>query len=54
MNLPFDFTVNKVTQNIHVTREFAADLNLVWDAWTKAEMLDQIRPKSSFSTKNSF
>ena len=41
MNLLFDFTVYKATNTIHVTREFAADLDLVWDAFTKAEILDQ-------------
>jgi uncharacterized protein YndB with AHSA1/START domain len=41
MNLLFDFTVDKATHTIHITREFAADLDLVWDAFTKAEMLDQ-------------
>ncbi len=41
MNLLFDFTVDKATNTIHITREFAADLDLVWDAWTKAEILDQ-------------
>ena len=97
MNLLFDFTVDKATHTIHITREFAADLDLVWAAFTKAEILDQwmgpkpyrvqtkemnfrvggrwlyammnaenvplgwslaefleIRPKSSFTTKNSF
>jgi uncharacterized protein YndB with AHSA1/START domain len=45
MNL-FDFTVDKATATIYVTREFAADLDLVWDAFTKAEILDQwIGPK---------
>ena len=42
----FDFTVNKATNTISITREFAADLDLVWDAFTKAEILDQwIAPK---------
>jgi|SRR6516165_8686861 uncharacterized protein YndB with AHSA1/START domain len=41
MSLLFDFTVDKATNTIHVTREFAADLDLVWDAFTKSEMLDQ-------------
>jgi uncharacterized protein YndB with AHSA1/START domain len=41
MNLLFDFTVDKATNTIHVTREFAADLDLVWDAFTKAEILDE-------------
>jgi uncharacterized protein YndB with AHSA1/START domain len=41
MNLLFDFTVDKATSTIHVTREFAAELDLVWDAFTKADILDQ-------------
>ena len=41
MNLLFDFTVDKATATIHITREFAADLDTVWDAFTKAEILDQ-------------
>jgi uncharacterized protein YndB with AHSA1/START domain len=41
MNLLFDFTVDKATATIYVTREFAADIDLVWDAFTKAEILDQ-------------
>jgi len=41
MNLLFDFVVDKATNTIHITREFAADLDLVWDAFTKAEILDQ-------------
>jgi uncharacterized protein YndB with AHSA1/START domain len=40
MNLLFDFTVDKATATIHITREFAADLDLVWDAFTKPEILD--------------
>ena len=45
MNLLFDFTVDKATKTIYITREFAADLDLVWDAFTKAEILDQwMRP----------
>lgn len=40
-NLLFDFSVNKDSNTISVKREFAADLPLVWDAWTKPELLDQ-------------
>ncbi len=40
-SLLFDFTINKETQTVHVKREFNASLTLVWDAWTKAELLDQ-------------
>ncbi len=40
-NLLFDFTVNKETNTIHIKREFNANLELVWQAWTMAELLDQ-------------
>src|SRR5436190_4849408 len=39
--LAFDFSVNKETKSIKVKREFAAELSLVWDAYTKSEILDQ-------------
>src|SRR6185436_15900179 len=40
-SLLFDFIVNKETKTILVTREFDAELSLVWDAFTKKEILDQ-------------
>ncbi|MBL0155159.1 MAG: SRPBCC domain-containing protein [Chitinophagaceae bacterium] len=40
-NLLFDFTVDKAAKTVYITREFDADLSLVWDAFTKAELLDQ-------------
>ena len=36
-----NFTVNKATNTVFVNREFAAELPLVWDAFTKQEILDQ-------------
>ncbi|KAA9352785.1 SRPBCC family protein [Larkinella humicola] len=39
--LPVDFTVDKAAKTVFITREFAADLSLVWDAYTKPEILDQ-------------
>ena len=45
-NLVFDFTVDKETKTVFIVREFDADLSLVWDAFTKAEILDQwVAPK---------
>lgn len=41
INLAFDFSVNKENKTISVKREFAAELPLVWDAYTKSEILDQ-------------
>lgn len=44
--LLFDFTVDKAAKTVHITREFDADQSLVWDAFTKAEILDQwVAPK---------
>ncbi len=40
-SLLFDFTVDKATKTVFVTKEFAAELSLVWDAFTKQEILDQ-------------
>ncbi|MBL7722611.1 MAG: SRPBCC domain-containing protein [Chitinophagaceae bacterium] len=40
-NLLFDFTVDKSTNSVLITREFDAELSLVWDAFTKQEILDQ-------------
>lgn len=45
-DLLFDLTVEKTAKTVSITREFAAELDLVWDAFTKAEMLDQwVAPK---------
>jgi uncharacterized protein YndB with AHSA1/START domain len=40
-SLLFDFTVDKATKTVLITREFNADLSLVWDAFTTPEILDQ-------------
>ena len=40
-NLLFDFTVDKTTNTVFVNRAFEADRSLVWDAFTKQEILDQ-------------
>lgn len=40
-DLLFDFTVDKAAKTIYITREFDAGLSLVWDAFTKKEILDQ-------------
>ncbi len=40
-HLFFNFSVNKQDHTINVKREFNAQLELVWKAWTTAELLDQ-------------
>jgi uncharacterized protein YndB with AHSA1/START domain len=50
-NLLFDFTVDKATKTVFVTREFAAGLSLVWDAFTKQEILDQWWAPKPYASK---
>lgn len=50
-NLLFDFSVNKENNTIDVKREFAAELALVWDAWTKPEILDLWWAPKPYKTK---
>lgn len=49
--LLFDFTVNKETNTINIKREFASELPLVWDAFTKQEILDQWWAPKPFQNK---
>jgi len=53
-NLLFDFTVDKTTKTVFVNREFAADLSLVWDAFTKQEILDQWWAPKPWASKTKF
>ena len=53
-NLQFDFTVDKATKTVTITREFDADFSLVWDAFTKAELLDQWVAPKPWSSKTKY
>ena len=50
-NLLLDFTVDKAAKTVFATREFDADLALVWDAFTKQEILDQWWAPKPFKSK---
>ena len=50
-NLKFDFTVDKENNTVNVTREFAANLELVWEAWTNPEILDQWWAPKPYQTR---
>lgn len=50
-NLLFDFTVDKAAKTVFITREFNASQDLVWDAFTKAELLDQWTAPALFTAK---
>jgi predicted 3-demethylubiquinone-9 3-methyltransferase (glyoxalase superfamily)/uncharacterized protein YndB with AHSA1/START domain len=53
-SLLFDFTVDKTAKTAFVTREFAAELSLVWDAFTKPEILDQWWAPAPFVAKTKY
>jgi uncharacterized protein YndB with AHSA1/START domain len=53
-NLLFDFTVDKATKTVFITREFDAALSLVWDAFTKPEILDQWVAPKPWTSKTKF
>jgi uncharacterized protein YndB with AHSA1/START domain len=50
-NLQFDFKVDIPTNTVLVDREFDAELSLVWDAFTKQEILDQWWAPKPFESK---
>jgi uncharacterized protein YndB with AHSA1/START domain len=39
--MKMDFIVDKQTKTVSITKEFTFELSLVWDAYTKPELLDQ-------------
>ena len=41
-------------KTVYITREFDADLSLVWDAFTKAEILDQWVAPKPWSSKTKY
>ena len=53
-NLLFDFAVDKASKTVFITREFDAGLSLVWDAFTKAEILDQWVAPKPFKSRTKF
>ena len=53
-DLLFDFTVDKAAQKVFITREFDAGLDLVWDAFTKQEILDQWAAPAPMRSKTKY
>jgi len=53
-DLLFDFTVDKASKTVFITREFDAGLSLVWDAFTKPELLDQWVAPKPYMSKTKF
>lgn len=53
-DLLFEFAVDKATKTVTIVREFAAELSLVWDAFTKQEILDQWWAPKPFGSRTKF
>lgn len=53
-DLQFDFTVDKAAKTVFINREFAAELSLVWDAFTKPALLDQWVAPKPWTSKTKF
>ena len=49
-----DFIVNKATKTITITKDFAAGLSLVWDAYTKPELLDLWWAPKPFTSRTKY
>lgn len=50
-NLLFAFKVDKSTKTVFIDREFNAERSLVWDAFTKQEILDQWWAPKPYTSK---
>ena len=53
-SLLFDFTIDKATKTVFVTREFDADQSSVWDAFTNQEILDQWWAPKPYASKTKY
>ncbi|MEZ4995439.1 MAG: SRPBCC domain-containing protein [Saprospiraceae bacterium] len=53
-NLKFDFIVDKKEKTVYITREFDAGLDLVWEAFTQAELLDQWVAPAPFKARTKY
>jgi uncharacterized protein YndB with AHSA1/START domain len=49
--MKMDFIVDKPTKTVSITKEFAFGLSLVWDAYTKPELLDQWWAPKPFASR---
>ena len=49
-----DFIVDKETKTVSIKKEFAAGLSLVWDAYTKPELLDLWWAPKPFTSRTKY
>ena len=53
-NSLFDFAVDKSAKTVTINMEFDADQSMVWDAFTKPEILDQWYAPKPFQSKTKY
>ncbi|HET8962566.1 MAG TPA: SRPBCC domain-containing protein [Chitinophagales bacterium] len=53
-NLQSDFLVDKENNTVNIKRAFAADRELVWEAWTNPELLDQWWAPKPYTSKTKY
>lgn len=53
-NLLFDFIADKENKTVRITREFDASPDLVWDAFTRPELLDQWTAPAPYVSKTKY
>lgn len=53
-NSLFDFIVDKPTKTVSINMKFDAELSLVWDAFTKKEILDQWYAPAPWKSKTKY
>ncbi|MBS3913370.1 MAG: SRPBCC domain-containing protein [Bacteroidetes bacterium] len=53
-HLLFDFTVDKTAKTVYISKEFDAPLALVWEAFTKPEILDQWTAPAPFVARTKY
>ncbi len=53
-DLLFDFTADKAAKTVYITREFDAEISLVWDAFTTQEILDQWTAPAPYVAKTKY
>ncbi|HSZ72971.1 MAG TPA: SRPBCC domain-containing protein [Cytophagaceae bacterium] len=51
LNLLFDFIPDKIKNTLTIKREFMAERQLVWDCYTKSELLDRWFAPAPLTTK---
>src|SRR4051812_42323265 len=53
-DLLFDFNLDKEAKTVYIKREFDASLDLVWNAFTQKEILDQWSAPAPYSSKTKY